>query len=58
MVSSSRPEKKEEGRSKKRKEEERREKEKKQIIPQKNPNSKVNDQLCVVHICEFQKGPI
>ena len=28
------------------------------ITPQKNPNSKVNDQMCVLHNCEFQKGPV
>ena len=28
------------------------------IIPQKNLNRKVNNQLCVSHSCEFQKGPI
>ena len=28
------------------------------IIARKNLNNKVNDQLCVAHSCEFQKGPI
>ena len=28
------------------------------IIPAKNPNSKVNNQMCVARSYEFHKGPI